>query len=55
MVLTWPTIQYLIKIASILGIWTTNCLILPTDVELMGGHRLMREGDDYLFHRAYPK
>ena len=54
-VLTWPAIQYPIKIASILGIWTTNFLIPPTDVELMGGHRRTREGDDSIFLRALPK
>ena len=39
MVLTWPVTHYLIKIACILGIWTINCLIPPTDAELMGGCR----------------
>ena len=48
MVLTWPVIQYPINIASIIGIWKTNYIILPTDVELMGGYRLMREVDDSL-------
>ena len=32
MVLTWPEIQYPIKVESILDIWKINCLIPPTDV-----------------------
>ena len=44
MVLTWPAIQYPIKIESILGIWTTNLLIPTMDVELMGGHIRTRGG-----------
>ena len=46
--LTWPTIQYPIKVAFILGIWTINCLIPPIDAELVGRHRRIREGHDYL-------
>ena len=45
MVLTWPSVQYPINVASIIGIWTINCLIPPTDVELMGGHR--RTSEEY--------
>ena len=55
MVLTLPAIQYPIKVASILGIWTIKCLIPLTDVELMGRHRRMREGHDYPFIRSFPK
>ena len=55
MVLTWPATQYPINIVSILGIWTTNCLIPPTDAEMMGGNRRTREGDDSLCLRAFPK
>ena len=54
-VLTWPAIQYPIKVSSILGIWTTNCLIPPTDAELMGGNRCTREGYEPLCLRAFPK
>ena len=32
MVITWPEIQYPIKVESILDIWKINCLIPPTDV-----------------------
>ena len=55
MVLTYPTIHYPIKILSILGIWTTNFLISPTDAELMGGHILTREGHESLCLRSFPK
>ena len=55
MVLTWLTTHYTINIVYILGIWIIKCLILPTDAEEMGRHRLMREGDDSLclisFHK----
>ena len=53
MVFTWPEIQYPTKFASILVIWTINCLIPPTDVELMGRHRRRREGHDSLQIRAF--
>ena len=47
-VLIWTAIQYPIKIASILGIWTTNSLILPTEAELVDRHRRKREGYESL-------
>ena len=43
LVLPCPTIQYPMKVPSILGIWTINCLVQPTDMELMGIHRRTRE------------
>ena len=55
MILTWTTIQNSINISSILGIWTTNFLIPPTEAELMGGHIRMREGHEYLCLSAFPK
>ena len=55
MVLAWPAIQYSIKVASILRIWTSNLLIPLIDVELMVRHRLMREGHDSLCIRYSPK
>ena len=45
MVLTWSATQYHINIVSILGIWTKNCLIPPSEEELMGRHRCTREID----------
>ena len=47
--------QYPIKISSITGIWTTNCMIPPIDAELMGGCRHMRERYDYLRLMPLPK
>ena len=35
MVLTCPSIQYPVKITSILGIWATKCIIMKMDVEMM--------------------
>ena len=55
MVLTCPAIQYPTKVASIIGIWKINCLIPQTEEELMGRHRLTREGNAYLCIRAFPK
>ena len=55
MVLTWPTIRYPIKITSILGIWTTDCLIPPTDAKLMGRNRRAREVNNSLCLGAFPK
>ena len=55
MFLPWPAIQCPIKVVSIIGIWTINCLIPPTDTELMGRHRLTREGHDYLCISPPPK
>ena len=48
MVLTWNATQYPINISSMLKIWTKICLIPPMDVELMGGYRHTREGDESL-------
>ena len=42
MVLTWPIIQYIIKVASFLGIFTINCLVPPMDEKLMVRHRRTR-------------
>ena len=53
--LPWPAIQCLVKVVSIIWIWTINCLIPPTDTELMGRHRLTREGHDYLCISPPPK
>ena len=55
MVITCTAIQYPIMITYILGIWTTNFLIPPTDAEMMGGHRRTGEGDYYLCLRSFPK
>ena len=55
MVLTWNAIQYLIKIALILVIWERNCLISPTEEDLMGGIRLTREGYGHQQLRVFPK
>ena len=46
MEITWPNIQCLINITSILGIWVKNCLITPMYVELMGRRKNPREVDD---------
>ena len=54
-ILTWPTTQYPINIASILGIWEKYYLIQPTDTELIGGYRCTREGCDSPHIRALPK
>ena len=54
-VLTWPEIQYPIKVTSILGIYKINCLIPPTDVELMVIHRCMKELHDSICIRSFPK
>ena len=54
MVLTYPAIQYPIKISSIIGVCTTNGLIPLKDAELMGGHRCTREVDYSLCLRAFP-
>ena len=55
MVLTWTAIQYLIKIALILVIWEINCLISPTEEDLVGGIRLTREGYGHQQLRVFPK
>ena len=55
MVLTWPAIQYPIKVAYILGIWKMNCLIPPMDAELMNRHRCAREEHDSICIRSFPK
>ena len=55
MILTWIAIQYPIKISSILGIWTTNCLIPPTDAEMIGGHRQTRDEDNSLCLKTFSK
>ena len=55
MVLTCPATQYPINIASILGIWTSNCLIPSTEAELMVGCRCTRKGCYLLLLRAFPK
>ena len=54
MVLTWTAIQYPIKVISILGIWTINCLIPPMDKELVGRHRRRRKVHESLCIRAFP-
>ena len=43
MVLTWPKIQYPIKVTYIIEVQTINCLILIIDAELMGRHGYTRE------------
>ena len=48
MFLTWPAIQYPIKTKYIIGIWSTNCMIPPTGVELMVVQRLTKELNNYL-------
>ena len=55
MVLTWTNPQYPIKIASILGFWSTNCLVPPTGAELMSACRHTRERDYSLCLRFFPK
>ena len=55
MVLTCTSIQYPIKITSTLIIWTTNCLILTMDAELMGGNRRTIEGHNSLCLWDFPK
>ena len=55
MVLILTTIQYPIKVASIIGLWKTNCLIPPIVVELMDVQRYMREGHDSLCLRDFHK
>ena len=55
MFLACPSTQYPIDISSILGIWATNCLILPTYAELMVRRECTREGDDVQHRRALPK
>ena len=55
MVLTYPAIQYPIKVESILGIWKINCLIPPTDAELMARHGRTSEGHESICIRAFPK
>ena len=54
MVITCTTTQYPIMIKFILGIWTTNCLIPPTDAGLIGGHRRTRERYESLLLRSFP-
>ena len=54
MVLTCTATQYPTTITSVLGIWATNCLLPPTDVELMVGHRRTREVDDSQQPRPFP-
>ena len=46
MVLTCTATQYPTTITSVLGIWATNRLIPQMNVELMGGFRRTREGDE---------
>ena len=53
--LIFPAIQYPINITSNIGIWTTNFIISPMDVELMGGYRCTREGYEYLCLRVFSK
>ena len=55
MFLTWPVTQYPINIASILGIWATDCLAPPMDAEVMVGHRRTMEVDDSRNLSAFPK
>ena len=54
MVLTHTSTQYPLLVESIIYIWTKNCLIPPTDAELMGGCR--RTGEVYysLFIKEFP-
>ena len=52
-VLTLSAIQYHSKIACIIRIFTTKCLIPLVDTKLIGVH--MREVSYYLFLRAFPK
>ena len=54
MVLTCTTIQYPIKVASILLIWTINLLIPPTEAELIVRHGQKREGNDSICIMAFP-
>ena len=54
-VITWTATNYSIKIAPILGIGTTNCLIPPMNTELIGIHKRTRESDEYLLFRSFPK
>ena len=53
--LTWPAIQYPIKVAYILGIFTINCLASPMDTERIGIHGLTVEVCDSIFIRAFHK
>ena len=54
-IFAWSVTQYLIKTVSILGIWKMNCLIPPTDAELMGGCRHKKERYYPTYLEAYHK
>ena len=46
MAITWIFTKYPIKVTSVLGIWTMNCLIPEMDTKLMGIHQNIRDGDN---------
>ena len=55
MVLTWSFIIYTINITLVLKILTLNCLIPPTNAELMRKIQRAMEGDIYKCIKDLPK